>query len=63
MATMPDQFQGAFQAIAINMIEFSSSLDPAQDMSGLSAQQFSFARSDTYMPKRRFIYTTDILGK
>src|SRR5277367_4218269 len=31
MATMP----GQFQAIAINMIEFSSSLDPAQDMSDL----------------------------
>src|SRR5277367_4456004 len=28
-------FKGRFQAIAINMIEFSSSLDPAQDMSGL----------------------------
>lgn len=35
MATMPGQFQGPFQAIAINVIEFSSSLDPAQDMSGL----------------------------
>jgi hypothetical protein len=35
MATMLDQFQGTFQAIAINLIEFSGSLDPAQDMSGL----------------------------
>jgi len=35
MVTMPDQFQGAIQAIAINVIEFSSSLDPARDMSGL----------------------------
>jgi hypothetical protein len=35
MATMPDQFQGAFQAIAIDVIDFSSNFDPAQDMSGL----------------------------
>jgi hypothetical protein len=35
MAIMPDQFQGAFQEIAINVIEFSGSLGPAQDRSGL----------------------------
>jgi hypothetical protein len=35
MATLPSQFQGPFQAIANDVIEFSSSLDPPQDMSGL----------------------------
>jgi hypothetical protein len=35
MTTMPDQFQGAFQAIAINVTKFSGGVDPAQDRSGL----------------------------
>ena len=35
MTTMPDQFQRALQAIAINVTKFSSGVDPAQDGSGL----------------------------
>ena len=61
MATMPGQFQGAFQAIAINVAKFSSGVDPPSEWS--SAQQFSIARSGTHWPKSRFIHITNILGK